>query len=77
MATWRVSFVLLAGSLGIACTAPKPILLRWDANSAEVGFTGNVDSATRVAKQHCAQYERVPRYLDNAESVAFFDCVRP
>lgn len=69
-------FVVLAGGILAACSGSTPILLRGDANSAQVGFSGNVDAATRVAKQHCAQYERVPRFLDAEEDIAFFDCVR-
>jgi hypothetical protein len=42
-----------------------------------VGFSGDVEGATAVARQHCAQYERVPRFLDAEENIAFFDCVLP
>jgi hypothetical protein len=73
----RILLVLAAGSLGIACTGSKPFLLQGDANSAQVGFSSDVDDATPVARQHCAQYEKVPRFLEAEENVAFFDCVRP
>jgi hypothetical protein len=72
-----VFFVLLLGMLGSACAAPKPFLLQGDANSAQVGYSGDIGAATLVARQHCAQYERVPRFLEAQENVAFFDCVRP
>ena len=68
---------VLAGSLIAACSGAKPFLLQGDANSAQVGFGGNVEDATLVAKTHCAQYERVPRFLEAEENIAFFDCVRP
>ena len=67
----------LFGALGSACTGPKPFLLQGDANSAQVGYSGDIDGATLVARQHCAQYERVPHFLEAEENVAFFDCVRP
>jgi len=51
--------------------------LQGDADSAQVGYGGNVEDATLVAKKHCAQYERVPRFLEAQENIAFFDCVRP
>ena len=70
-------FVLLVGGLFAACTGSVPFLLQGDANSAQVGFSGSVEAATAVAKQHCAQYERVPRFLEATEDIAFFDCVRP
>ena len=72
-----ILFSLIAGGLGAACAGPKPFLLQGDARSAQVGYTGNLEAATLVAKQHCAQYERVPRFLEAAEDVAFFDCVLP
>jgi hypothetical protein len=51
--------------------------LQGDAGSAQVGYGGDVEAATLVAKKHCAQYERVPRFLDAQENIAFFDCVKP
>jgi hypothetical protein len=60
-----------------ACAGPKPFLLQGDANSVQVGYSGSLEAATLVAKQHCAQYERVPRFLEAEENVALFDCVRP
>jgi hypothetical protein len=68
---------LLFAALGSACTGPKPFLLQGDANSAQVGYSGDIDGTTLVARQHCAQYERLPRFLEAQENVAFFDCVRP
>ena len=68
---------LLLGALGSACIGPKPFLLQGDGNSAQVGYSGDIDAATLVARQHCARYERVPRFLEAQEDVAFFDCVRP
>jgi hypothetical protein len=56
---------------------PKAFLLQGDANSAQVGYYGEIDSATPVARQHCARYERAPRFLEADQNVAFFDCVRP
>jgi hypothetical protein len=70
-------FAVLFAALGSACTGPKPFLLQGDANSAQVGYSGDIDAAAPVAKRHCAQYERVPRFLEAQENVAFFDCVRP
>jgi hypothetical protein len=70
-------FALLIGVLVSGCTGSKPFLLQGDANAAQVGYSGEIESATLVARQHCAQYERVPRFLEAQENVAFFDCVRP
>jgi hypothetical protein len=69
--------VLLVVASAAGCIGEKPFLLQGDANSAQVGFSGDVEGATLVAKQHCAQYERVPRFLEAEENIAYFDCVRP
>ena len=74
MARW--SFVVLASGLGLAC-AGKPFLLEGDANYAGVAYAGDMESATAIAKRHCAPFERVPRFREIQEDVAYFDCVRP
>jgi len=73
----RVLFLVLAGGVGVGCAGPKPFLLQGNAGSAQVGYAGDIEGATLVAKQHCAQYERVPKFLEAQENIAFFDCVRP
>ena len=65
-----------AGVLGLGCTA-KPFVLEGDANYAGVAYAGDMESATTVAKRHCAPFERVPRFREIQENVAYFDCVRP
>jgi len=69
--------VILLGVLAPGCAGPKPFLLQGDAGSAQVGYSGTIDDATAVARKHCAQYERVPRFVEAGENVAFFDCVPP
>jgi hypothetical protein len=67
----------LASGVSVGCAGPKPFLLQGDASYAQVGYAGDVEGATLVAKQHCARYERVPKFLEAQENIAFFDCVRP
>lgn len=70
--------LMLPVALGVAsgCT-PKPFLSAGDANSAEVGYGGrDLTAATEVARQHCARYEKLPRYLDSSENIAFYACER-
>ena len=69
-------WLVLSAALGFAagCT-PKPFLSAGDANSAEVGYGGrDLTAATDVAREHCARYEKVPRYLDSSENIAFYAC---
>jgi hypothetical protein len=68
---------VLVGGLSAACAGGQPFLMQGDANSAQVGYSGNLDATTLVARRHCAQFERVPRFLEAEENIAFFDCVRP
>jgi hypothetical protein len=72
----RRFLIVLVGSLGLAC-AGKPFVLEGDANYAGVAYAGDIESATAVAKRHCAPFERVPRFREIQEDVAYFDCVRP
>ncbi|HTV44328.1 MAG TPA: hypothetical protein VMF05_03345 [Stellaceae bacterium] len=64
----------LAGAAG-GCVE-KPYLSSGDANSAAVGFSGDLAAATAVARQHCLRYDRVPRFLDAEENIAYFSCER-
>ncbi len=66
---------ILIGSIGGGC-AEKPFLSAGDANSAQVGYGHDLTAATEVAREHCARYDRVPRYLDSSENIAFFACER-
>lgn len=68
--------VALAGSAEAACAA-KPFVLDGDANYVRVTYGGDMESATAAAKRHCAQFERLPRFEEIEESVAYFYCVRP
>jgi hypothetical protein len=65
--------MLLIGGTNCGC-AEKPFLSAGDANSAEVGYSRDLAAATEVAKEHCARYEKVPRYLESSENIAYFAC---
>ena len=72
----RRLFFILVGRVGLSC-AGKPFLLEGDSNHAWVAYAGDIESATAVAKRHCAPFERVPRFREIQENVAYFECVRP
>ena len=75
-ATARCIFAVLISGLGLDC-AGKPFLLEGDPNYAGVAYAGDIESATAVAKRHCAPFERVPRFREIQENIAYFECVRP
>jgi hypothetical protein len=72
----RSLFAVLISGLGFAC-AGKPFLLEGNPNYAGVAYAGDIASATAVATRHCAPFERVPRFHEIQENIAYFDCVRP
>ena len=73
----RFGCLILAGEVAASC-APKPFLSSGDANSATVGYAGgNLAAATAVANSHCARYERIARFLEAQEDMAYFECHRP
>lgn len=70
----RMLCLVLAGGAAAGC-APKPFLSSGGANSATVGYAGgDLAAATAVAKNHCARYERVPRFLYAGANFANFAC---
>jgi uncharacterized membrane protein YoaK (UPF0700 family) len=71
----RLLAVLVIGAQP-ACTA-KPFVLDGNASYARVTYTGDMERATEAAKRHCAPFERVPRFREIDENIAYFDCVRP
>jgi hypothetical protein len=68
--------LILAGG-GAAGCAGKPSLIAGDANSAEVRYGSDLAATTAVAKDACARYEKVPRFLAAQDNVAYFHCERP
>ncbi|HUC11605.1 MAG TPA: hypothetical protein VL985_14435 [Stellaceae bacterium] len=72
LATVLLVLIAIGGSSG-GC-AGKPFLSAGNANSAEVGYGSDLAAATEVAREHCARYEKVPRYLDSSDNIAFFAC---
>jgi hypothetical protein len=72
LSIWPLSLIALGGMIW-GC-AGRPFLSAGDANTAEVGYGGDLAAATEVASEHCARYEKVPRYLDSSENIAFFAC---
>lgn len=65
----------LAGLTG--CFAQQPLLRKGDATSAEILYSGDIDNAIPLARQHCASYAKVPRLADTTPGVAYFACDRP
>ena len=56
------------------CLGSTPLLQAGDASSAEIMYSGDVENALPLAKQHCASYGRVPRLVETAPQIAYFAC---
>lgn len=65
------------GSAAGVFGGPGPFVREGNADSVEIGFSGDVSNAMPLARKHCAQFERVPRYAMPTLDGAVFDCVRP
>jgi hypothetical protein len=70
-----LAFFLVACTFLAACTGPSPFVRAGNANSVEISYSGDVDAALSLARQHCAQFEKVPRLIDTGPNVAVFNCV--
>lgn len=68
---WALIAITAAGC------AEKPFLSAGNANEAQVGYSHDLAAATEVAREHCARYERVPRFLDSSNNIAYFACEHP
>ena len=59
------------------CLLPsEPSVYQGDADSVEITQAGNIANAWPLARRHCAQFERLPRFIDTDGQTARFDCVR-
>jgi hypothetical protein len=72
-----ILFLALIGAAISACGGPGPFVREGSANSVEIGFSGDLSNAMPLARKHCAQFERVPRYLMPTLDGGIFECVRP
>jgi hypothetical protein len=64
------------GAIGVF-GGPGPFIRESSADAVEIGFSGDVANALPLARRHCAQFERVPRYLMATVDGGIFECVRP
>jgi hypothetical protein len=73
----RLVALILCGGVLAGCVEPKPILLSGDAETIEIGYATDPDATLRVARLHCAAYQRVPRLLQAQNNIAYYTCIRP
>jgi hypothetical protein len=71
----RRALAIAAVAVALASCNTRTFFREGDANSVEVGYFGDVETAMPVALKHCARFERVPRLVQTGIDVAVFDCV--
>jgi hypothetical protein len=71
--------VLLAGAvvapLG-GCFPHQPAAMHGGRDGVSIDYAGDVAATLPIARQHCAQYERVPVLAGTKENTATYACVR-
>jgi hypothetical protein len=67
--------LLLAAGILAGCVGPKPFVREGNADSVEIGYSGDVASALPAARAHCARFERVPHLVHHTIDLAEYNCV--
>jgi hypothetical protein len=67
------ALVMLAVTVA-GCLEPQPHIRGGDADSVEIEYGGDVARAMPLARQHCAQFERIPRLVESDLETATFEC---
>ena len=64
------------GAVLAGCIGPHAYVREGDANAVQVVYGGDdAGVALPLARRHCAQYEKIPRFVDAGANLATFDCV--
>ncbi|HEY1795028.1 MAG TPA: hypothetical protein VGG57_02800 [Stellaceae bacterium] len=68
------AFSVLVAGCGSGMMTEEPYLKSGDANGAEVAFETNRPLADNIALRHCAQYNRVARFIGRGPDSANYEC---
>ena len=75
---FAVFVVAICGAAALAgCSGTKPFIREGNTEKVEVVYSTDVDVTLPLARAHCAQFERVPQFVDAGANIAQYDCVRP
>lgn len=59
---------------GTGMMTEEPYLKSGDRNGAEVAFESNRTLADTVAMRHCAEFDRVARFIGRGPDSAYYEC---
>ncbi|HYM71523.1 MAG TPA: hypothetical protein VET89_00985 [Stellaceae bacterium] len=69
------------GALGAAlaaCAPPhKDTVMGGTADAVAIRFYGDLHETAPLARNYCAQYERVPQLRDSNDDIVNYACIRP
>lgn len=66
---------LLAAAAATACRQTQAFILSGDAAGAEISYADSPAETLALARQHCAQFEKVPHLMSSGTNVAVYHCV--
>jgi hypothetical protein len=69
--------VALGTALGGCALPHHDVAMRGSADGVIINYFGDLTETLPLARQHCAQYERVPVLRETKDNNAIYDCVRP
>jgi hypothetical protein len=71
-------FVIALGMFVGGCNLPhQDMTIGGNANGVIINYVGDVADTLPLARQHCAQYERVPVLHETKDDNAIYFCVSP
>lgn len=72
----RVAILVLGASIGGCAIAHKDTVMSGNADGLIINYYGDVAETLPLARQHCAQYERVPVLHEAKDDNVVYFCVR-
>jgi hypothetical protein len=70
------AIIMLTAALA-GCGHPTDVIVRGNEDSVGILYDGDLAGALLLARQHCAQFERVPQQRQTKDDVVTFQCVVP
>jgi hypothetical protein len=68
--------LLAFGAFIGGCVQKQNVAMRGNADSVMINYVGDIADTLPIARQHCAQYERVPVLRVDKDNYATYACVR-
>ena len=66
--------IAAAAGCGTGLMTEEPYLASGDIKGAEVKYETNRALADNVAQRHCAQYNRIARFVGKGPDTAYYEC---